>query len=100
MPSERAQIMDRIQQHLRNWAERIKLHNGMGLTDINTDAKNICCGLLNIVLGMQFQNTNQLAKNYPAIDLADISQGICVKVTSTARCIAFSAMVLTKTSTN
>lgn len=76
--------MAKIQQHFANWMDTIKLHNAMGLTDINTDVKNVCCGLMSIVLDMQFQNLNLLKQNYHVIDLADSPRRICVKVTSTA----------------
>ena len=84
MSTEKTQLLDRIQSHLVNWMAKIKLHNEMGLTDINTEAKDICCGLLNIALDMEFRNVNQLAKNFPAIDLTDDSHRICVKITATA----------------
>lgn len=84
MPTQRARLMRRIKWYLSAWEVNIGLSNDMGLTDVNSDAEDFCCGILNIILDAQFQNMNLLQMNFPAIDLADVRQRICVQVTSTA----------------
>lgn len=84
MSTARARLMRRARRYLAIWMTNIGLDNDQGLTDINSEAEDFCCGLLNIVLDAQLQNMNLLQMNFPAIDLADKSRRICVQVTSTA----------------
>ena len=84
MSTAKARLMRRVKWYLSAWEVNIGLNNDLGLTDINSDAEDFCCGLLNIILDTQFQNMNFLQMNFPAIDLADSSRRICVQVTSTA----------------
>ena len=83
MSTEKARLMRRISHYIAIWMTNIGLNNGQGLTDINADAEDFCCGLLNIVLDAQLQNMNLLQMNFPAIDLADSRRRLCVQVTST-----------------
>lgn len=82
MSTARARLLRRARRYMAIWTVNIGLDNNLGLTDINSDAENFCCGLLNIVLDAQLQNLNLLKMNFPAIDLADSSRRICVQVTS------------------
>ena len=84
MSTARARLMRRTRRYLAIWMTNIGLDNDQGLTDINSDAEDFCCGLLNIVLEARLQNLNLLQMNFPAIDLADKDRRICVQVTSTA----------------
>ena len=84
MSTAKARLMRRVRWYLSIWKVNIGLDNDLGLTDINSDAEDFCCGLLNIMLDAQFQNMNLLQMNFPAIDLADNGRRICVQVTSTA----------------
>ena len=84
MSTARARLMRRARRYLTIWKENIGLDNELGLTDINKDAEDFCCGLLNIMLDAQLQNLNLLQMNFPAIDLADRTKRLCVQVTSTA----------------
>ena len=84
MSTVRARLMRRARRYLSIWKENIGLDNELGLTDINHDAEDFCCGLLNIVLDARLQNLNLLQMNFPAVDLADPDARICVQVTSTA----------------
>ena len=84
MSTARARLMRRARRYLAIWMTNIGLDNDQGLTDINSDAEDFCCGLLNIVLEVRLQNLNLLQMNFPAIDLADQNRRICVQVTSTA----------------
>ena len=83
MPTKSARLYRRARQYLSIWTVNIGLDNKLGLTDINKDAENFLCGLLNIILDVKLENLNLLRMNFPAIDLADGDAGICVQVTST-----------------
>lgn len=84
MSTARARLMRRARRYLSIWKENIGLDNDLGLTDINKDAEDFCCGLLNILLDAELQNLNLLQMDFPAVDLADGAKGLCVQVTSTA----------------
>lgn len=76
-------VMDRITNALSILTTNVQLHNSRGKTDINRDAEEFYCGLLNIVLNTSLSNLNALKMDFPAIDLADKSMRLCVQVTST-----------------
>lgn len=82
MSTARARLLRRARRYLAIWMTNIGLDNDQGLTDINSDAEDFCCGLLSIVLEAKLQNLNLLQMNFPAIDLADKNRRICVQVTS------------------
>ena len=84
MSTARARLKRRAAQYLSKWKVNIGLENSQGRTDINADAEDFCCGLLNIVMDLNLCNANDERMNYPAIDLADEKAGVCVQVTSTA----------------
>ena len=75
--------MERITDALSILTTNVKLHNSRGRTDINKEAEDFYCGLLNIVLGKNLENLNLLEMDFPAIDLADEAGRLCVQVTST-----------------
>ena len=64
MSTAKARLMRRVRRYLSIWKVNIGLDNDLGLTDINSDAEDFCCGLLNIMLDAQFQNMNLLQMNY------------------------------------
>ena len=77
-------MMDQIMDKLSTLETRVKNSNSMGLTDINSAAEDFYCGLLNIVLGgYHLKNLNLLQMDFPAIDLGDEENRLCVQVTST-----------------
>lgn len=84
MSTARARLKRRAAQYLSKWKVNIGLENSQGRTDINADAEDFCCGLLNIVMDLNLCNANDDRMNYPAIDLADETAGVSVQVTSTA----------------
>ena len=75
--------MERITDALSIVATNVKLHNSRGRTDINKEAEDFYCGLLNIVLSKNLVNLNLLEIDFPAIDLADKEGRLCVQVSST-----------------
>lgn len=76
-------VMEQITDALSILTVNVKLYNSRGLTDANKAAEDFYCGLLNIVLDAQLENMNLLKMDFPAIDLADRTNRICVQVTST-----------------
>jgi hypothetical protein len=50
--------------------------------DINTTAENFVCTLLNLVYSFELKNANHLKLNFPAVDLVDETNRVCVQVTS------------------
>ncbi|MBQ7099969.1 MAG: tetratricopeptide repeat protein, partial [Oscillospiraceae bacterium] len=84
MSTARARLMRRARHYLSVWQVQIGLDNQAGLTDINSEAEDFCCGLLNEMLDGQFHNLNLERMNFPAVDLGDRERRICVQVTSTA----------------
>ena len=84
MSTARARLMRRARHYLSVWQVQIGLDNQTGLTDINSEAEDFCCGLLNEMLDGQFHNLNLERMNFPAVDLGDRERRICVQVTSTA----------------
>ena len=75
--------MERITDALSILTTNVKLHNSRGRTDINKEAEDFYCGLLNIVLSKNLENLNLLEMDFPAIDLADKEGRLCVQVSST-----------------
>ena len=84
MSTARARLMRRARHYLSVWQVNIGLNNQDGLTDINSDAEDFCCGLLNEMFDAQFVNLNLERMNFPAVDLGDKSRRVCVQMTSTA----------------
>ena len=76
------------------WFEAfVHLSNGQGKMDINHDAEDFYCGLLNILFTnnsvhsfadkeVQLHNMNSIQMDYPAIDLGDERNRLCVQITS------------------
>ena len=83
MPTTKAQLMRRVRRYLAIWAVNVGLDNRVGLTDINKEAEDFYCGLLNVVLGVNLKNLNLEKMDFPTIDLADGERRVCVQVTST-----------------
>ena len=76
-------IKERIREKLSILTVRVKLETAVGHTDINHEAEDFYCGLLNTAFGWNLTNLNELQMNFPAIDLADRENRIAVQVTST-----------------
>jgi hypothetical protein len=59
-----------------------KSNSKQQFTDFNKVAENFFKKILNITLDKNFQNLNEISKNYPAIDLGDTEARICFQVTA------------------
>lgn len=76
-------LKEGIHEKLSILTTRVKLETAVGHTDINHEAEDFYCGLLNAVFDWELSNLNALQMNFPAIDLADRKKRIAVQVTST-----------------
>ena len=76
-------VKERILENLAILTVRVKLNTASGRTDINHEAEDFYCGLLNAAFGWQLGNLNALQMNFAAIDLADGKNRLAIQVTST-----------------
>ena len=63
-------------------SSEIKILNKSSHFDINKDCETLSKNILNIIYNCNFENMNINQKNYPAIDLGDLKNGIAIQVTS------------------
>lgn len=75
--------LQHINEKLAALTACVHLNNGQGRIDINKDAEDFYCGLLNILLDSNLENLNYTKRDYPAIDLGDRDRKLAVQVTST-----------------
>ena len=76
-------LKEGIREKLSILTVRVKLETAVGHMDINHEAEDFYCGLLNTAFGWELSNLNALQMNFPAIDLADRKNRTAVQVTST-----------------
>jgi len=60
----------------------IENDNANGYQDVNHDAENIFCFILNVIYDYELENLNEKQINFPGIDLGDYKNRISVQVTS------------------
>lgn len=60
----------------------INRQNSLGKTDLNYEAEDIYCTILNLVCGWSLQNTRQLHKRPQIVDLVDNERKLAVQITS------------------
>ena len=76
-------LMKNIISRLTVLTDYVRQNNKLGWTDVNHGAEDFYCGLLNTAFGWKLKNQNELKMDFPAIDLGDSENRICVQVTST-----------------
>ena len=76
-------LMKNIMSRLSCLTNYVRQNNKLGWTDVNHGAEDFYCGLLNSAFGWKLKNQNELKMDFPAIDLGDPENRICVQVTST-----------------
>lgn len=74
--------LEKIKQYFAVIKNNIEYDNIDGYYNINRKMEDIVAKILELVYGYKFINTNDIYKNYPAIDLADNERRISVQVTS------------------
>ncbi|MDJ0898511.1 MAG: SMEK domain-containing protein [Xenococcus sp. MO_188.B8] len=73
-----------IIQYLTWLKYQVEENNSINLTDINNNAEDFYCGLLNLIFGYNLVNINITNQNAAAIDLGDSQKSIAIQVTSTS----------------
>lgn len=82
--ARRTDLLNRITKQLAILAHEIELMNRSNRMTLNSDAETIFCGLINRLEGWDLRNLNEVAQNYPGIDLADPDRRIAVQITASA----------------
>jgi hypothetical protein len=81
----RQKLIDEISEQLAILNHKVKLQNGLNLTDLNIHAENFFRDLLNLLFGFRLCNCNADSHNAAAIDLRDDDNRIAIQVTSNSR---------------
>ena len=72
-----------ISDALAEFEVKVRNRNSIHLFDVNTEAEDFICGLLNRIYGYSLHNLNTIVQqNYPGIDLGSTNDGIAVQVTA------------------
>lgn len=82
MNIKRENSLKAISEVFSRFSDIVTLQNKAGFTDINKSAEKLFIYILNKTYDKNFQDTNDIQNNYPAIDLADFEARVCVQVTS------------------
>lgn len=65
------------------WEIKLQNLSSLNLFDAHNLSEDSICDLLNSIFDYKLKNLNALKMNFPAIDLGDTNNSICVQVTST-----------------
>lgn len=79
---KRENSLKAISEIFARFSDIVTLQNKAGFIDINKSAEKLFIYILNKTYDKNFQDTNDIQNNYPAIDLADFEARVCVQVTS------------------
>ena len=80
--ARRTDLLNKITKQLAILAHEVELMNRSNRMSLNSDAETIFCGLINRLEGWNLSNLNEVAQNYPGIDLADPARRIAVQITA------------------
>jgi hypothetical protein len=86
-----SRVISSIAEQLVSLSRYVTTINQAGFYDINKGAEGFFCQLLNMIYGLQLRNMNEIQTNYPAIDLGDQVNKVCVQVTSESSASKLSA---------
>lgn len=78
----RAQKMEMIRSRLSRFIYNLKLSNKQHLTDMNSEAEDLFCPILNILWFTNLVNINKEIPNAEAVDLYDVKLNLYVQVSS------------------
>ena len=81
--SDREKYIKIISDHFSIWEVRLQNLSSLNLYDANSFSEYSIAELLNLIFGYKLENLNKLKMNFPAIDLGDKMNSLCVQVTST-----------------
>ena len=82
MTTERAKRSQLIQDKFARFITNIELSNKRNRTDINLDAEDLICSLLNILWSTNLENINKQDPYSAGIDLWDQDKKLFVQVSS------------------
>ena len=77
--------IDKISEQLAVLGRKIKLQNGINLTDLNIHAENLFRDFLNMLYGYHLGNCNTANQNTASIDLHDENNRLAIQVTANTR---------------
>lgn len=83
----RQDYIAKITNALALLSRNVEISASLNLTDINIHAEIFFRDLLNLSLGYNLINLNQIVPNMPSIDLGDFEKRIAIQVTSTSSLI-------------
>tara|TARA_R110002167_G_scaffold366411_1_gene596179 strand:- start:28679 stop:29767 length:1089 start_codon:yes stop_codon:yes gene_type:complete len=81
--SKREKEIKTITTEFSVWEVKLQNLSSMNLFDAHNLSESSICELLNIIFEYKLRNLNELKMNFPAIDLGDKSNSLCIQVTST-----------------
>lgn len=81
--SEREKYLKIITNEFSVWEVRLQNLTSQNLYDAHNLSEHSICELLNLIFDYKLKNLNSLKMNFPAIDLGDKSNSLCIQVTST-----------------
>lgn len=81
--SKREQEIKTITTEFSVWEVKLQNLGSLSLFDAHTFSEDTICELLNMIFEYRLRNLNALKMNFPAIDLGDKTNSLCIQVTST-----------------
>ena len=81
--SKRENELKIISNEFSIWEVRLQNLSSMNLYDAHVLSEDSICDLLNTIFDYKLRNLNALNLNFPAIDLGDKLNSLCIQVTST-----------------
>lgn len=82
----RPECLARIVELLSKVEMECAINKFAGVFDINRMLEEVFCGVLNITLGIELKNLNEVCRNTPAIDLGDPESRVAVQITTQNTC--------------
>ena len=82
MKIKREEILKTLSERFSTFSDIVTIENKAGYNDINKSAERLFMDILNITYKLNLRDMNDIQDNYPAIDLGDYNNRICIQVTS------------------
>jgi hypothetical protein len=82
MKIKREEILKTLAERFSTFSKVVTIENKTGYNDINKSAERLFMDILNITYKLTLRDMNDIQDNYPAIDLGDYNQRVCIQVTS------------------
>ncbi|MCA4021692.1 SMEK domain-containing protein [Vibrio vulnificus] len=82
MNIKREDALKSLAERFAIFANVVTTQNRAGFNDINKSAERLFIDVLNVAYNLRLRDMNSIQENYPAIDLGDYSERVCIQVTS------------------